>query len=109
MVLREVPSLCRNIRSCANLHLLQHIVPALVHLVLLVRDKVVLALKEPGAFLAVEFAQARQIFYGLRILVLCEVLLVVQVGVDLVEIARVPARLLFGVLSSDGRHGGWSC
>jgi hypothetical protein len=50
--------------------------------------------------------QARQIFYGLFILEFCEVLLVVQVGVDLIEIARVPARLLLGVLSSDGRHVG---
>lgn len=78
----------------------------LVHLALLMGAKVGLALKKLCAFLAVVLAEARQIFYGFRIFEFCQMLLVAQVGVDLVEVARVSARLLLGVLSSDGRHGG---
>ena len=75
---------------------------------LLVRQHVGLTLEKLGAFEAVILPQTGQIFYGLRILELCEVLLVPQVGVDLVEIARMAARLLLGILSSDGRHyGAW--
>jgi hypothetical protein len=81
-------------------------VPPLVHLALLVRQHVGLALKELCALEAVVLPQAGQVFYGLRILELCEVLLVAQVGVDLVEVARMPARLLLAVLSAYGRHGG---
>jgi len=81
-------------------------IPALVHLSFLVCDKVGFALKEFCAFLAVVLAQTRQVFYGFRILELCEMFLVAQVGVDLVEIARVATCLLFGVLSPDGRHIG---
>lgn len=77
-----------------------------MHLALLMRGEVGIALKKLCALFAVVLAQPRQIFYGLRILELCEMLLVVQVGVHLVEIANVPARLLLGVLSSDGWHGG---
>jgi hypothetical protein len=77
-----------------------------VHLALLMRGEVGLALKKLCAFFAVMLPQTRQIFYGLLILEFCEMLLVAQVGVDLIEIARVPARLLLGVLSSDGRHVG---
>lgn len=83
-------------------------IPALVNLALLVRQHVGLTLEELGAFKAVILPQAGQIFYRLRILELCKVLLVLQVGVDLVEIARVAACLLLGILSSDGRHcGAW--
>jgi hypothetical protein len=76
-----------------------------VDLALLVGVEVGLALKKLCALFAVVLAEARQIFYGLRILELCEVLLVVQVGVDLIEIARVAARLLLGILTPDCRHG----
>lgn len=80
--------------------------PALMNLALLVCDKVGVALKKLCAFLAVEFAQAGQIFYGLCILEFREMLLVAQVGVDLVEVARVSTCLLLGVLSAYGWHGG---
>jgi hypothetical protein len=55
-----------------------------VNLALLVCVEVGLALEKLCAFFAVMLAQARQIFYGFRILELREVLLVAQVGVDLV-------------------------
>lgn len=100
-------------RSCLTLpfvslwmHISSAVVPPLVHLALLMGDKVGLALKELCAFLAVMLPQARQVLYRLRILELGEVLLVAQVGVDLVEIAGMAARLLLGVLSAYGRHGG---
>lgn len=66
-----------------------------MHFALLMCDKVGLALKEFCAFFAVVLAQTRQIFYGFRILELCEMFLVAQVGVDLVEVARVATCLLF--------------
>jgi hypothetical protein len=91
---------------CLQLFSYCHSVPPLVHLALLMRGEVGLALKKLCAFFAVMLPQTRQIFYGLLILEFCEMLLVAQVGVDLIEIARVPARLLLGVLSSDGRHVG---
>lgn len=69
------------------------------------RSEVGLALKELCAFLAVVLPQSRQIFYGFRILEFCEMFFVAQVGVDLVKIARMSARLLLGVLPSNGRHG----
>jgi hypothetical protein len=77
-----------------------------MHLALLMRLKVAVALKKLCAFLAVPPPQSGQVFYRLRILELCEMLLVAQVGVDLVEVARVATRLLLGVLSSYGWHGG---
>ena len=81
-------------------------VPPLMHLALLVRQHVGFTLEKLCAFFAVILAQTGQVFYGLCILELCEVLLVVQVTVHLVEVARVSARLLLGVLSPDGRHRG---
>lgn len=75
-------------------------------LALLMRSKVAVALKKLCALLAVPLPQARQIFYGLRILEFGKMLLVAQVGVDLVEIARMSTCLLLGVLSAYGRHGG---
>ena len=80
--------------------------PPLVHLALLMRQHITLALIKLCAFFAVKLPQPRQIFYWLRILELGEMLLVAQVGVDLVEVARVATRLLLGVLSSYGGHGG---
>jgi hypothetical protein len=94
------------ISVCAQIFRMRCVVPPLVHLALLVRLEVGVALKELCALGAVVLPQARQIFYGLRISELCQMLLVVQVGVDLVEVARVAARLLLGGFSSDGRHGG---
>jgi hypothetical protein len=82
------------------------LVPPLVHLALLMRHEVRFALEELCAFGAVVLPQAGQVFYGLRILELGQMLCVVQVGVDLVEVARVAARLLLGGFSSDGGHGG---
>jgi hypothetical protein len=79
--------------------------PPLVHLALLMRQHIALALIKLCAFLAVELPQPRQVLYRLRILELGEMLLVAQVGVDLVEVARVATRLLLGVLSSYGGHG----
>lgn len=69
-------------------------VPALVDLALCVGSEVCVALKKLCAFFAVVLAQAGQVLYGLRILEFCEVLLVAQVGVNLIEITRVAARLL---------------
>ena len=77
-----------------------------MHLALGVGDPVGLALKELCAFLAVVLAQAGQILCGRRVLERGEMLVVAQVGVDLVEIARVAARLLLGVLSPYGGHAG---
>lgn len=77
-----------------------------MHLALLVGDEVAIALKKLCTFLAVILPQARQIFYGLRILELGQVFVVAQVGVDLVEVARMAARLLLGVLSTYGWHDG---
>ena len=68
--------------------------------------KVGVALKELCAFCAVELAQAGQVLYGIGILEFRKMLLVAKVSVDLIEIARVAARLLLGVLSAYGRHGG---
>jgi hypothetical protein len=82
------------------------VLPPLMHLALLMRLKVAVALKKLCAFLAVPPPQSGQVFYRLRILELCEMLLVAQVGVDLVEVARMAARLLLGVLSSYGWHDG---
>jgi len=61
-------------------------------------------LKPFCAFRALPLSQPRQIFYGFSILVLSEVFLVPQVGVDLVEVARVPAGLFLGVAAADGGH-----
>lgn len=101
----------RTVSAC--LYLPVHFnVPPLVHLALLVGQHIGLTLKKLCAFFAVVLPQTRQVFYGLSILELCEVLLVVQVAVHLVEVARVSARLLLGVLSPDGRHSGtvyWMC
>jgi hypothetical protein len=43
----------------------------------------------------------------LSLVELLQVTLVVQVGVDLVEVARVTAGLLLGVDTTDSRHDGW--
>ena len=80
--------------------------PSLVHLPLVVCFEVGLALKPLCAFFAVPVAEAWQILGGLCVLELGEMLFVAQVGVDLVEIARVAARLLLGLFSPYGRHGG---
>lgn len=82
------------------------LLPPLVDLALLMCDKVGIALEELCALFAVVLAQARQILYGLCILEFGKVFVVEQVGVDLVEITGVAARLLLGVLSSYGRHVG---
>ena len=80
--------------------------PPLVNLALLVGDKVAIALKKLCAFLAVILAQAGQVLYGLCILELGQVLFVAQVGVNLVEVARMATCLLLGVLSAYGWHDG---
>lgn len=79
--------------------------PPLVRLATLVRGKVVVALKPFCAFLAIEFTQSRQILFSLGVLVELEVAVGAQVGVDLVDIARVATRLLLGVCSPNGGHG----
>ena len=79
--------------------------PPLVDLALLVGGEVGVALKKLCAFLAVVLAQAGQVLYGLFILEGGQMLVVAQVGVDLVQVARVAARLLLGVLSAYGWHG----
>ena len=81
-------------------------IPAFVHLALLVSEHVGLTLKKLCTFFAVVLPQTRQIFYGLCILELSQVFLVVQISMDLVEIACVSPRLLLGILSSYGRHCG---
>jgi hypothetical protein len=80
----------------------------LVRLALLVRLVVGLGLVEFGALDAVEVAVGREFFENLSLVELLQVTLVVQVGVDLVEVARVTAGLLLGVDTSDGRHYGGS-
>jgi len=83
--------------------------PSLVRLALLVGAVVGLALKPLCAFFAVPLPQTRQVFAGLCVLEGSEVLLVTQVGVDLVKIAGVPACLLLRLLAAYGRHVGlWS-
>lgn len=79
--------------------------PSLVDFPLVVGFEVGLALKPFRTFFAVPLAQARQILGGLCVLELGEVLWVVQISVDLVEVAGMSARLLLRVLSPDGGHG----
>ena len=68
-------------------------------------DHVALALKPLCALLAVPLSESGQVLGSLGVLVLGEVLVVVDVGVDLVEVARVAARLLLRLVTADGRHG----
>ena len=75
-----------------------------MHFPLLVSNKIAFALEELCALFAIMLAQAWEIFYRFCILEFSKMLLVAEVGMDLVEIASVPSRLLLGVLSSDGRH-----
>ena len=75
-----------------------------MHLALLVRTEVGVALKKLCAFLAVVLAQAGQVLYGLFILEGGEMLFVAQVGVDLVEVAGMAASLFLRVLSTYGWH-----
>jgi len=79
--------------------------PSLVVLPFTVLDEVVLALEELCALDAVELAARGQVFGGLCLQMQLEMSLVAQVGGDLVDVATVAARLLLGVLTSDGRHG----
>lgn len=72
----------------------------------LMSAKVWLALKELCALCAVPLPQAWQVLYRFGVLKLGEMLRIVQIGVHLVEIAGVAARLLLGVLSAYGRHVG---
>lgn len=80
--------------------------PALVHLALVVCVEVGFTLKPFCALFAIPVAEAWQVLGSLCVLEMGEVLLVAQVGVDLVEIARVAARLLLRLFSSYGWHGG---
>jgi hypothetical protein len=89
-------------RSCPIQH---RCAPPLVHLPLLMGDKVGVALKPLCALLAVPLAEPGQVLGGLGVLELGEVLVVVEVGVDLVEVACVAARLLLGLLAANGGHG----
>jgi hypothetical protein len=76
-----------------------------VHLALLMGAEVGVALKKLCAFFAVVLAQAGQVLDGLLVLEGGQMLFVAQVGVDLVEVAGIPARLLLRVLSAYGWHG----
>lgn len=80
-----------------------------MHLALLMRAEVGVALKKLCAFLAVVLAQAGQVLYGLLILEGGEMLFVAQVGVDLVEVAGMAASLFLRVLSAYGWHGACVC
>lgn len=83
---------------------LQGLHAALVRLALLVRLVVGLRLVELGALNTVEVAKSGKVFARLSLMELLQVTLVVQVGVDLVDVARVTAGLLLGVGSTNGRH-----
>jgi len=71
---------------------------------LLMRRIIGFGLKPFCTFRAVPLSQPRQIFYGFGILVPSEVFLVPQVGVNLVEVARVPAGLFLGIATAYGGH-----
>lgn len=55
---------------------------------------------------AVELSQTRQVLGSLCALVFLQMLLLVYIIVDLIEIARVTASLLLGILTANGRHRG---
>jgi hypothetical protein len=68
-------------------------------------SKVGLALKPLCALFAVPFSKPWQVLGRLGVLELGEVLVVVNVSVDLVEVAGMPTRLLLGLVAAYGRHG----
>jgi hypothetical protein len=57
---------------------------------------------------SVEVAVGREFFKDLSLVELLQVTLVVQVGVNLVEVAGVTASLLLGIDTTDSRHDGGS-
>lgn len=69
-------------------------------------DEVVVALEPFCALFTIKLAQGRQIFLRLCFLVELEVAFGAQVRVNLVEVARVAARLLLRLRAPDGGHGG---
>lgn len=69
-------------------------------------DEVVVVLEPFCAFFTIKLAQGRQIFLRFCFLVELEMAFGAQVRVDLVEIARVAARLLLRLRAPDGGHGG---
>jgi hypothetical protein len=89
--------------------LLQGLDTTLVGLGLQMRLVVGIGFVEFGALDAVEVAECRELLGNLGFVELLEVTLVVNVLVDLVEVARVTAGLLLGVDSTDGGHGDGGC
>jgi len=86
--------------------LLQRLYTTLVRLALQVGLVVGVGFVELGALDAVEVAKRRKLLGNLSLVELLQVTLVVKIFVDLVEVARVTASLLFGVDTTDSRHGG---
>lgn len=85
-----------------------------MRLSLLVSDQIWFRLEPFCAFGTVELSEARKIFSSLCALVLLQVLFLVDVVVDLIQIACVTASLLLRVLTTNGRHRGflmgrWNC
>ena len=78
--------------------------PSLVGLSFGVSSEVRLRLEPFGAFDTVELTQTGQVLGSLCVFVLVEVFFLVDVGVDLIEVASVTPRLLLRVLTANGRH-----
>lgn len=80
------------------------LLPPLVDLPFLMCAHVCLALKPFCALFAVELPECRQVLGVLGVFELREVSFVAQVGVDLVDVTRVAARLLLGLLTPNSWH-----
>lgn len=78
----------------------------LVRLALLVRSEVGIRLKPFRTFDTVKVAKRWEFLGSLGFVVLFQMAFVVNVGVNLVEVARVTAGLLLGVDSTNSRHFG---
>jgi hypothetical protein len=96
-----------HVSSVQDIFFVCGILPALVDFSLGVCGQVCFRLEPFCALDAVELSQTRQIFLMLCFLVFLQMLLLVDVVVDLVEIARVTASLFLRVLTADGRHRGF--